>query len=73
MKAIVGDVCKPCRAVLKEGGTIFMTVSGQRVIVTPKPDSDSSIAPQWRGRIVQVPEAWLETLIKCGEVKESHG
>lgn len=70
---IVGDVCKACRATLKGGGTIFVSVSGKRVVVTPKLGSGSSIAPKFRGRIVQVPDAWLETLIRCGEVRENHG
>lgn len=72
-RTIVGDVCKSCRTTLQGGATIFVTVSGRRVVVTPKPGSDSNIAPQFRGRIVQVPEGWLDNLIKCGEVKENHG
>lgn len=70
---IKGDVCKPCRAILKDDATIFVSASGRRAIVTPKPGSDSAIAPQFRGRIVQVPEDWLDKLIGCGQVRESHG
>lgn len=72
-KTIAGDVCKSCRKDLTSGATIFITVNGKRVIVRPRPGSDSTIAQQYRGRIVQVPEAWLEALVRCAEVKELHG
>lgn len=64
------DVCKDCRRVLQAGGTIFVTATGQkRVIVQARKDSDCSVNPKYKGKIVQVPEAWLEELIRCGQIR----
>lgn len=63
------DVCKTCRKVLLDGGTIFICDDQRILVVRSKDGTTARIAEKYQGRIVKVPNSFMDQLYDAAKGK----